>query len=160
MRDLGTPVYSKSFFKNILEEFPETTWICTVYTKDKQPVASGFLLGFKEIIEIPWASSLRTYNRYSPNMLLYWSSVKFACEKGYKVFDFGRSTPNEATYRFKEQWGAKPVQLYWYYWIRNGGTVPELNPGNPKYSIAITIWKKLPVSMTRIIGPSIVKNLP
>lgn len=160
MRDLGTPVYSKSFFKNILEEFQETTWICTVYTKDKQPVASGFLLGFKEIIEIPWASSLRAYNRYSPNMLLYWSSVKFACEKGYKVFDFGRSTPNEGTYRFKEQWGAKPVQLYWYYWIRNGGTVPELNPGNPKYSTAITIWKKLPVSMTRIIGPSIVKNLP
>ena len=81
MRDLGTPVYSKSFFKNILREFPESSRICTVYTRDGQPAASGFLVGFKDILEIPWASSLRSYNSYSPNMLLYWEVLKFACEK-------------------------------------------------------------------------------
>jgi len=160
MRDLGTPVYSKTFFKNILEEFPETTWIVTVYTKEKLPVASSFLLGFREGLEIPWASSLRSFNRYGPNMLLYWDSLKFACEKGYKIFDFGRSTPHEGTYKFKEQWGAKPVQLYWNYWLKNEGPLPELNPDNPKYKLAINIWKKLPVSLTKIIGPSIVKSLP
>lgn len=160
MRDLGTPVYSKEFFKNILKEFPETTWISTVYTKEGRPVASGFLVGFKETLEIPWASSLRSYNHHGPNMLLYWSVLKFACENDYKVFDFGRSTPDEGTYKFKEQWGAKPIQLYWHYWLRNGGPLPELNPDNPKYKIAIDIWKKLPVSLTRWIGPSIVKNLP
>lgn len=159
MRDLGTPVYSKAFFKNILEEFPESTWICSIY-KEKEPIASGFLLGFKKSLEIPWASSLRKYNHYSPNMLLYWTSLKFACERGYRVFDFGRSTPEKGTYRFKEQWGAKPVQLYWYYWMRNEGPLPELNPENPKYRIAINAWKKLPISLTRLIGPSIVKNLP
>jgi FemAB-related protein (PEP-CTERM system-associated) len=160
MRDLGTPVYSKEFFKNILEEFPETTWICTVYTKKGQPVASGFLVGFKERLEIPWASSIKSYNRYSPNMLLYWSSLKFACEKGYRIFDFGRSNPGEGTYKFKKQWGAKPVQLYWHYWLRNNGTLPELNPKNPKYQIAIKIWQKLPVGLTKLIGPMIVRNLP
>ena len=160
MRDLGTPVYAKSFFWNILEAFPETSWICTVFTKDNRPVASGFLLGFKEGMEIPWASSLRRYNPLSPNMLLYWSMLKFACEKGYRFFDFGRSTPGEGTYRFKEQWGAKPVQLYWHYWLRNGGTPPELSPKNPKYNLAIRIWKSLPVPVTRVLGPAIVKNLP
>ncbi|MEW6417376.1 MAG: FemAB family XrtA/PEP-CTERM system-associated protein [Nitrospirota bacterium] len=160
MRDLGTPVYSKEFFKNIFKEFPESAWICTIYTKEKQPVASGFIVGFKETLEIPWASSLRSYNHYSPNMLLYWSALKFACENGYKVFDFGRSTPGEGTYKFKEQWGAKPVQLYWHYWMRNGGPLPELNPKNPKYQLAIKIWQKLPVSLTRVIGPRIVKNIP
>jgi FemAB-related protein (PEP-CTERM system-associated) len=160
MRDLGTPVYSKKFFKNILKEFPETTWICTVYTKEGQPVASGFLVGFKDRLEIPWASSIKNYNRYSPNMLLYWNSLKFACEKGYRIFDFGRSTPGEGTYKFKEQWGAKPVQLYWHYWLRNNESLPELNPRNPKYQIAIKIWQKLPVSLTKLIGPLIVRNLP
>jgi len=160
MRDLGTPVYSKEFFKNILEEFPETTRINTVYAKMGNPVASGFLVGFKEILEIPWASSLRSYNQYSPNMLLYWNAFKFACENGYRVFDFGRSTIGEGTYRFKEQWGAKPTQLYWHYWMRNGGPLPELNPKNPKYQLAIKIWQKLPVGLTKIIGPMIVKNLP
>lgn len=160
MRDLGTPVYALSFFKNILDTFPETSWICTVFSKDGLPVASGFLIGFKEKMEIPWASSLRRYNFLSPNMLLYWSVLKFACERGYRVFDFGRSTPYEGTYRFKEQWGAKPVQLYWHYWLKRGISRPELNPKNPKYQFAIQIWKKLPVPLTRVLGPLIVKNIP
>jgi FemAB-related protein (PEP-CTERM system-associated) len=160
MRDLGTPVYPKSFFKNILHAFAETTWISTVYTKDHVPVASGLLLGFKSTLEIPWASSLRDYNKYSPNNLLYWSVLKFACNQGYKVFDFGRSTPSEGTYKFKEQWGARPTQLYWHYWMSNGAHLPELNPHNPKYEFAIKLWRKLPVWFTKMIGPSIVKNLP
>jgi len=160
MRDLGTPVYSKEFFRNILRELPDSTWICTVFTKRREPVAAGFLIGFKDLLEIPWASSLRNHNRYSPNMLLYWSVLQFACEKGYRVFDFGRSTPGEGTYKFKEQWGAKPMQLYWHYWMRNGGPLPELNPRNKKYRLAIEVWKRMPVSLTKLLGPAIVKNLP
>jgi FemAB-related protein (PEP-CTERM system-associated) len=160
MRDLGTPVYSKHFFRNILKEFPEETWICTVYTKEGIHVASGFLVGFNGCLEIIWASSLRSYNRFSPNMLLYWSVLKFACEKGYKVFDFGRSTPGEGTYRFKQQWGAKSVQLYWHYWMKNSDPLPELNPKNLKYQTAIKLWQRLPVSLTRLIGPMIVKDIP
>ena len=160
MRDLGTPVYCKEFFKNILKEFPKTTWVCTVYTKEGQPVASSFLVGFKNRLEIPWASSLRNFKPFSPNMLLYWFSLQFACENRYQIFDFGRSTQDEGTFKFKEQWGAKPVQLYWHYWLRNGGLLPELNPKNPKYQALIRIWKRLPISLTRMIGPSIVKNLP
>ncbi len=160
MRDLGTPVYSKDFFRNILKEFPERTWICTIYTKLGDPAASGLLVGFKEVLEIPWASSLRSHNRYSPNMLLYWSALSLACDKGYRVFDFGRSTSGEGTYKFKEQWGAKPAQLYWHYWMRNGESMPQLNPKNPKYRFAIKVWQQLPVGLTKLIGPGIVKNLP
>ena len=159
MQHLGTPVYSKLFFKNILEEFPELTRICTVYN-EKEPIASGFLIVFKDRLEIPWASSLKKYNCYSPNMLLYWTALKLACDEGYQVFDFGRSTSGEGTYRFKEQWGAKAYPTYWYYWMRNGGPLPELNPRNPKYRMAIRLWKALPVALTRLIGPAIVKNLP
>lgn len=48
----------------------------------------------------------------------------------------------------------------WHYWLRNGGSLPELNPHNPKYELAIKFWQKLPVWLTKIIGPSIVKNMP
>lgn len=160
MRDLGTPVYAKSFFRTVLKTFPGSTWICVVRTADRKAVAAGFLIGFKGMMEIPWASSLRGYNRLSPNMLLYWSVLSLACEKKYRCFDFGRSTPGEGTYRFKEQWGARPAQLYWHYWLENGGPMPELNPKNPKYRLAIAIWKRLPVGLTKMVGPAIVKNLP
>jgi FemAB-related protein (PEP-CTERM system-associated) len=160
MRDLGTPVYPKAFFANILKELPEDTWIATVYTKGGKPAASLFLVGFKKQLEMPWASSIKDYNRHYPNLLLYWSALKFACREGYFFFDFGRSTRGSGTYRFKEQWGAKPHQLYWHYWMRRGELLPEINPQNPKYQLAIRLWRRLPLGLTRVLGPRIVKNLP
>ena len=159
MRNLGTPIHKKSFFKNILDHFPGDTWICNVYHKG-MAVASGFLTGFKNRMEIPWAGAIKRYNRLSPNMLLYWSSLEFACNKGFAVFDFGRSTKGEGTYHFKQQWGAAPIQLNWHYWVKNNGPIPDISPRNKKYRLAIQLWKKLPVPVTKILGPPIVRNIP
>ncbi|HEY3382166.1 MAG TPA: FemAB family XrtA/PEP-CTERM system-associated protein [Vicinamibacterales bacterium] len=159
MRDLGTPVYAKRFFETILRELPGSSWICSVHL-GRQPVAAGFLVGFQDMLEIPWASSLRRFNRFSPNMLLYWNVLKFACERGYKVFDFGRSSPDSGTFRFKAQWGAEPVPLYWHYWTPEGRPLPDLSPKNPRMRLAIRAWQHLPVAVTKIIGPPIVKGLP
>lgn len=159
MRDLGTPVHRRDFFNNILKYFSESARICNIYFEGK-PVASGFLAGAKGMLEIPWASSIRKYNPLSPNMLLYWTCLSFACEQGYSVFDFGRSTAGESTFRFKEQWGARPVPLYWHYWLGQSGEMPEINPRNPRYRLAIEVWKRIPVPLTRLLGPPLVKNIP
>ncbi len=160
MRHLGTPVYGKHIFRSILEKLPENSFLTIVYAKDKKPVAGAFLLGYKNTLEIPWASSLRKYNRFSPNMLLYWEVLKAAIERGYRVFDFGRGTKEGGTYRFKKQWGGKEVQLYWYYALAPGETLPEVNKENPKFALAIKTWRKLPLWFTNLIGPKIVNNLP
>jgi serine/alanine adding enzyme len=159
MRDLGTPVYGRRFFEAILKEFPKDARVCAVYL-GRRPVAAGILYGFKDTLEIPWASSDRRYNSLSPNMLLYNAALEYACREGFATFDFGRSTPGSGTYRFKEQWGAHPVPLYWYHWSRDGRTVPNVSPENAKYELGVKLWKKLPVTLTRLIGPSIVKKIP
>lgn len=159
MRDLGTPVYSKYFFKNILETFADNTHIIVIKMNNK-PVSAAFLIGYKDNLEIPWASTIQDVNHLSINMLLYWEVLKLAVTKNYKYFDFGRSSKDSGTYRFKKQWGAQPKQLYWHYWLKDGNTLPALNPSNPKYLFFIMIWKRLPIFITKIIGPHIVKNLP
>jgi len=159
MRDLGTPVYPRVFFRTILGCFPDSTWICSVY-QGRTPMASGFLAAFKDKLEIPWGASLRQFNHLSANMLLYWSCLEFAGKKGFRVFDFGRSTVGEGTHRFKEQWGAAPSPMNWHYWLANDTAIPEINPRNPKYRMAIGLWKKLPVPLTRVLGPRIVRNIP
>ncbi len=159
MRDLGTPVYAKKLFKNILEEFPKHTFIAVIYLNDL-PVAAAFLVGYKQIIEIPWASSIREFNRLGINMKLYWEVLKHSIRQGYKIFDFGRSTMDGPTYKFKKQWGAEPRQCYWNYWLAEGGELPQLNPQNPKYKIAIEGWKRLPLTVANILGPHIVRHLP
>ncbi len=159
MRDLGTPVYGKRFFSEIAETFPKDSKIFIVRYQGS-PVASGLVYGFRQMLEVPWAASDRRYARFAPNMLLYGAMLKYACEQGYRWFDFGRSSKGSGTYRFKEQWGARPVQLQWYYWLRNGRTLPELNPQNPKYRMAIGLWKRCPVFLTTRIGPYLSKYLP
>ena len=106
MRDLGSPVHSKRMIESVLEEYPEKSTVMIIY-KDDKPVACGLVIGHRDILENPWASSLRNYSNLSPNMLLYWTMLEYACDNGYKKFDFGRSTPGEGTYKFKKQWGAK-----------------------------------------------------
>jgi len=159
MRDLGTPVYGKSFFENILETFKEHCTICVVYWQGK-PVSSGFLITYKGRMEIPWASTLSYANRISVNMYLYWQILSNAIEAGCKEFDFGRSTIDEGTYRFKKQWKSEPQQCYWYHWVPEGGELPNLSPSNAKFDLAIKMWKKLPLPITNTLGPFLVKNLP
>jgi len=159
MRDLGTPVYAKQFFREVLRIFPKDAKIFVV-RYDGRAVAAGLVYGFRNILEIPWASSDRRYGRFAPNMMLYGSVLRYACEQGYRIFDFGRSSKGSGTYRFKEQWGAKPVQLQWHYWLLDGQPIPELNPQNPKFRLAIALWKRLPLSVTTFLGPQITKYLP
>jgi len=159
MRDLGTPVYSKDLFIEVLKKFPDKTQII-ILRKNNEPISGAFLIGFKDKLEIPWASTLRRYNAFSPNMLLYWEVLKYAIEEKYKQFDFGRSSIDSGTYKFKKQWGARPLQLYWHYWLKDQKEIPIINPDNPKYKLAINIWKRLPLFLANYIGPKIVKNLP
>ena len=159
MRDLGTPVYPLRFFSAILHAFPKQTSIGIVRYMNRA-VAGCFLVGFRERLEIPWASSLREFNSIGVNMLLYSESLKQAIEKGYRVFDFGRSSVGSGTYRFKKQWGARERQLYWHYWLRSGATLPNLTPNNRKYRLAIEVWKRLPLFVANRLGPVLVENLP
>jgi FemAB-related protein (PEP-CTERM system-associated) len=159
MRDLGTPVYGARFFEEILRAFPGRTRIHVV-RHGTVPVAAGLTFQTGRAIEIPWASSVRDFNSLCPNHLLYWSALEGAVELGCFTFDFGRSTPNEGTYKFKEQWGAQPVPLCWEYGLLQGDQLPNSSPTNPKFRLAISLWKKLPVGVATRVGPMIVRSIP
>jgi serine/alanine adding enzyme len=158
MRDLGTPVYPKKLFCSTKKHFGQACRVITVW-HERKPIAVGITLGFGSSVEIPWASALRKYNNYSPNMMLYWEAIKTACSDGYRVFDFGRSSRDSSTYRFKEQWGARPLELHWYYKVL-AGEVPDVNPKSPKFSLLVNCWKHLPLGLANRIGPWITRGLP
>ena len=159
MRDLGSPPHSKEFIRNILDNFTDNSSIIMLYMNNR-PVAAGLLIGDDETLRIPLASTIRDVNPLSINMLMYSEVLKFAIRKGFRYFDFGRSTRDSGTFRFKQQWGAQPKQLYWHYGLVKRGEVPLLSPANPKYALMINVWKRLPVKLTKWIGPRIVKNIP
>ena len=151
MRDLGSPVHSKALMRNMLEASPDNR-LFVIYHNATTPVACSMVCGFNDMAINPWASFKRTYQKISPNMLLYWEMLCYSIEKKYKYFDFGRSTPGEGTFKFKEQWGAKPEQLFWYHY--NTRVIPEDEPNGKKEKF-IKVWSKLPLPVTRVLGPVI-----
>ncbi len=159
MRDLGTPIYKVSFFSKLLDLLGDDAFIAVTYI-DNKPVATGFLISHGKTLEIPWASCLRRANQFDANMFLYRNILREAINRKFEFFDFGRSTIDGPTYRFKKQWGAVPQKLYWHYWLSDPNDQPGLNPDNPKFRLVIAVWRKLPVTLTRIIGPPIAKHLP
>jgi FemAB-related protein (PEP-CTERM system-associated) len=159
MRDLGTPVYARGFFEEVFRAFPERAHVVVVRLQG-QPIAAGITYRTGALIEVPWASSIREHNNLCPNHLLYWHAIETAVAEGCETFDFGRSTPDEGTYKFKEQWGATPVALHWEYCLMGGGAVPDQSPKNPKFRLAIETWKRLPLWLANAAGPRIVRGIP
>ncbi|TCS44107.1 FemAB family XrtA/PEP-CTERM system-associated protein [Reinekea marinisedimentorum] len=159
MRDLGTPVYSKDWFTTLLNQQELKPQLVVCYVKENA-VSAGFILGSGKLMEIPWASTIKSANGMNMNMWMYRQILGRAIQQHYSHFDFGRSTIGAGTYRFKKQWGAEEVPHYWYYLTSNDEPISTANPDNPKYKLLISTWKLLPVWITKLIGPPIVKSIP
>ena len=157
MHDLGSPAYSRQFFAEILNRFPNESHICITRLGSKE-VAGAFIIGFRGTLEVAWASSYRKFLNLKPNMFLYWSVLSFAAERGYKFLDFGRSSRDSGTYEFKLQWGAVPSDLYWCYWLNREAAVPEARAEGMQ--MASRIWRRLPVTVTNVLGPTLIRNIP
>jgi FemAB-related protein (PEP-CTERM system-associated) len=158
MRDLGTPVYGQGLFRNLLEQFPGRAELCIVRASSRA-IGGALLLHGWGVTEVPSASTLRSFLPSCANMLMYWHLLARAVDRQQATFDFGRSSQDSSTYRFKKQWGACPHAAVWQYYLRQGGAA-EMRPDNPKYQRLIRMWQRLPVSLTRWIGPRIVRGIP
>lgn len=158
MRDLGTPVYGRRLFTDILRQFPGQAELCVVRSGGR-PAAAALLLHGQGVSEVPSASCLREFNLTCANMLMYWHLLERAVQRRQAVFDFGRSSVDGNTYRFKKQWGAEPAPATWQYYVRHG-SIAAVRPDNPRYGRMIRLWQRLPVALTRLIGPSIVRGIP
>ena len=159
MRDLGTPVFGVSLFEETLRTFPQRSRVFCAHHQGA-PVAGAIVHWRGDSIEVIWASALREANPLCANVLLYWRLLQFAIEQGCTRFEFGRCTPGEGPFHFKRQWGAEPRALVWEYWHARPTVDHDKSPRNPKYRAAAALWQRLPLGVTRTLGPRIVRNIP
>ena len=158
VRNLGTPVFSKKYFYALKREFGNDCDIVVV--KDGSRAISAVLnFYFKETVLPYYGGGTLAARRNGANDFLYWEVIRRAAERGYTRFDFGRSKVGTGAFAFKKNWGFEPTWLEYEYHLRPGVALPDKNPLNPKYSLLIGTWKRLPISLANFIGPLLVRGL-
>ena len=125
-----------------------------------QPIAGALWYEYGDTLEVPSASSLREHRALCPNHLIYWTMIQHGIANGRRRFDFGRSSPGDGTYNFKEQWGAQPEPLFWEYRLLGNAALPADDRHSAKYQLTIEAWKRLPLPLTNWIGPTIARCVP
>jgi FemAB-related protein (PEP-CTERM system-associated) len=158
MRDLGTPFHRLDFYRNILSEFPDRSDILMA-RRDDRYIGGLLLVTSKDTIFPLYGGGLTGYRTFAPMSLLIWETIRYGCEKGFACIDFGRSQWESGTFLFKRQWAARPVPLFYEYHLAGGVRMADMDPNNPVFRLPIAIWKRLPVRLTKALGPSIIRDI-
>lgn len=159
VRNLGTPVFSKRFFGILLDELKDAAEI-TVIRHGSKALAAVMSFFFRDTILPYYAGSAHEGRQFAVNNFMYWHLLCRACEKGLRTFDFGRSKLGTGSYLFKTQWNMRERLLPYQYYLVKQKSLPNFSPVNPKFKLATDLWKKVPLPLTKTIGPSLVRLFP
>ncbi|APZ43491.1 FemAB family XrtA/PEP-CTERM system-associated protein [Acidihalobacter ferrooxydans] len=158
LRNLGTPVFSRHYVRMLLEIFPDAAEILTV-RHQRQPVSAVLSFYFRDEV-LPYygggALAARDLKAYD---LMYWDLMCRAVDRGVRVFDFGRSKLDTGSYSYKVHWGFEPQPLHYAYDLVRQREMPDLSPKNPKYERFIRLWQRLPLPLSRLLGPPLARSL-
>ncbi len=158
VRNLGTPVFPKSLFRNLLETYGDEANVLTVMHAGK-PISSVLSLYFRNEVLPYYGGGVDQARELRGNDHMYWMLMEHARERGCTSFDFGRSKYGTGAFSFKKNWGFEAVPLHYEFKLAAGGEMPDINPLNPKYKAMVAIWQRLPLPLANIMGPFVSRAL-
>jgi predicted N-acyltransferase len=161
VRESGTPVFSKRMLTRTVETFPDQLWLLGLWD-DRQMAGGGlqFLLG--DTVSGIWGAALSEHFNRRPNHLMYWESVRYGCQNGFRWLDLGRSRIGSGQHKFKLQWGGSEIPVYQQFYLRKGTKRPLVadDVAEGKARTLVRLWSKLPLPVTQKVGPVVRRHLP
>jgi FemAB-related protein (PEP-CTERM system-associated) len=155
----GTPPYSRRYFERLRSTFGDDCEVLTVVDRQGTPVSSVLSFYFRDEVLPYYAGDSVAARDLAANDFKYWDLMRRACERGVRVFDYGRSKRGTGSFDFKKNWGFEATPLAYEFRLFKGGDVPQHNPLNPKYRAMIAVWRRLPRPVVNAIGPHVVRVL-
>ncbi|SLN69078.1 FemAB family XrtA/PEP-CTERM system-associated protein [Oceanibacterium hippocampi] len=159
VRDHGTPIFGKRYFQKIVDVFGDAVEIRTVKDADGRVLNSVMSFYYGDEIHLYYAGGAPDAKRRGTVHYLYWRAMCGAREKGYSVCNFGRSKAGSGGYDMKSHWKCDVAPLTYEFRLKEGKTLPDFNPLNPKYRLQIAIWRRLPLPVANLVGPFVARNL-
>lgn len=155
----GTPTLPKRYFDALLRTFGDDCEVMTVTSPDGKLLSSVLSFYFRDEVLPYYAGDDEAARHFAANDFKYWELMRRSCERGLKVFDYGRSKTGTGPYAFKKNWGFEPQALHYEYCLYKRDSIPQNNPSNAKYKLFIEAWRRMPIGLANMIGPHIVRNL-
>lgn len=159
VRNLGTPVFSKNLFVELKNVFGSRCETLVINNEQGEAVSSVLSFYYKNEVLPYYGGGIHEARALKSNDFMYYKLMCLAREQGINKFDFGRSKNDSGSYKYKKNWGMSEEKLHYYIALVKSTELPNLSPNNPKYKFFIETWQKLPLSLSRIIGPYLSKYL-
>jgi FemAB-related protein (PEP-CTERM system-associated) len=158
VRNLGTPVFPRTLFDAVLDAFGADADILTI-RKDGVALASVLSIYHNGTVMPYWGGGTAAARPARANDMMYFALMRHARDKGCTRFDFGRSKAGTGAAAFKHNWGFEGVPLAYAKRTVSGQAPREINPLDPRFSLQVKIWSKLPLAIANRVGPMISRGL-
>ena len=159
MHELGSPYHNKNYLRAMAETLGDKLEFSVLYGAGGELVGAGVFIFHDDVVTNLHANILRCFRSEYAGEFLYWSLIKRYCQKGFKIFDLGRSLIGSGNETFKIKWRPHRQLLAYWYALMPGHALPDLNQKSPKFQFAIRVWKRLPSFLVRLLGPFLIKGL-
>lgn len=155
----GTPALPKRWFAELKRAFGDRCEVLIVTDGAGIPVSGVLSFYFRDEVLPYYAGDAVAARDLAANDFKYWELMRRACERGLKVFDYGRSKRGTGSFDFKKNWGFEPAPLHYEFRLFEGDAIPQNNPLNPKYRLMIETWRRLPRPVANFLGARLSRHL-
>ncbi|MBX9796336.1 FemAB family XrtA/PEP-CTERM system-associated protein [Sphingomonas sp.] len=158
VRNLGTPVFPRALFGEVMQAFGADCDIVAV-SHQGAVVAAVLNLYMNGTVYPYWGGGTQAARGLRANERLYFALMCHARQRGCTRFDFGRSKAGTGPAAYKKNWGFEPRPLAYYKRTADGMPARDVNPLSPRYQARIAAWKKMPRWAAMLVGPVIARGL-
>ena len=151
---LGSPIYPKSFFKNLFSTLCVKDIFVKIVYHESKPIAGIIILKDNDTALYAYSASsdtMKSKKLHSTEYLIF-EGIKWAYENNCRHFDFG-TTPNHLTglKNFKEKWGGVSSKINYSYFKINNNVDRTSFPAKMVSKILSHLPDKLFESFSQII---------
>lgn len=157
VRNLGTPVFPRRYFRLLREAFADRMDVLAVRDGERA-VAAVLNFYWRDEVLPYYGGGTKQARACHANDFMYWEVMRHAVRRDCRMFDFGRSKHGTGAFAFKKNWGFEPAPIVHRYRLREGAAIPDHNPLNPKYRLFIAGWQRLPLPLANVLGPLVVRG--
>jgi len=153
-RSLGSPALPDAWFARLLDDLGEDVTVHAV-KRDGETLAAVMSFLFRDQVLAYYSGTADGVDRaYKASSFMYMALQEWSVERGYRVFDFGRSRKESGAYSFKAHQGFEARELHYAFRLVRAKGLPTFNPSNPRTEILQRTWRRLPLAVTtRLSGP-------